>query len=157
MSLRLYPIEDVLPHRPPMILIDEIVSRHADRIATSVTVRAANLFFRPGRGIPSHVAIEWMAQTCGAFAGSQAMDEGGVVSIGFLLGTRDFRAGQSWFTEGMRLVIHAHLEYDDSEIANFTCKVAELQGGEVLASASLNVFHPQDAKALIDRQARSPT
>ncbi|MBS0537575.1 MAG: 3-hydroxylacyl-ACP dehydratase [Proteobacteria bacterium] len=140
-----------------MILIDEIVSRRSDLIVASVTVRPANLFFRPTRGMPSHVAIEWMAQTCGAFAGSEAMDEGSAVRIGFLLGTRDFRATRSWFPDGTRLLIRAHLEYHDNEIANFSCEVVESLDGPTVAAASLNVFHPNDARALIDSQVGTPT
>jgi len=152
MTLALYSIERVVPQRPPMILIDEVVSRRSDLIVTTVTIRATDLFFQPGRGTPAHVAIEWMAQTCAAFAGSEALDEGGAVRIGFLLGTRDFRATQGWFTEGTRLFVRAHLEYHDSEIANFACEVAASPEGPALASASLNVFHPHDGQALIDSQ-----
>ena len=64
----------------------------AESIVARVTIRPDGLFFQPGRGVPSHVALEWMAQACAAFGGSEALDEGGAVKIGFLLGTRDFRA-----------------------------------------------------------------
>jgi predicted hotdog family 3-hydroxylacyl-ACP dehydratase len=157
MTLPLYPIERIVPHRSPMILIDEVVSRRADLIVATVMVRATDLFFQPRRGTPSHVAIEWMAQTCAAFAGSEAIDEGGAVRIGFLLGTRDFHSTRSWFTEGTRLFVRAHLEYHDNEIANFACEVAESAEGPAVATASLNVFHPQDARALIDSQTGPST
>ena len=157
MTLPLYPVDRVVPHRPPMILIDEVVSRQAEHIVAAVTIRATDLFFQPGRGTPSRVAIEWMAQTCAAFAGSEAIDEGGAVRIGFLLGTRDFRCTQGWFTEGTRLFVRAHLEYHDNEIANFACEVAGPAEGPALATASLNVFHPQDAGSLIDSQAGPTT
>jgi predicted hotdog family 3-hydroxylacyl-ACP dehydratase len=157
MTLPLYPVERVVPQRRPMILIDEMVSRRSDLIVATVTIRATDLFFQPGRGTPSHVAIEWMAQTCAAFAGSEAIDEGGAVRIGFLLGTRDFRAARGWFAEGTRLFVRARLEYHDNEIANFVCEVAESPEGPALATASLNVFHPHDAQALIDSQAGATT
>ncbi len=157
MTLPLYPVERVVPQRPPMILIDEVVSRGPKNIVATVTIRTTDLFFQPARGTPSHVALEWMAQACAAFGGSEAIDEGGAVRIGFLLGTRDFRATRSWFTEGTRLFVRAHLEYHDNEIANFTCAVAESPEGPALATASLNVFHPQDAGALIDSQSGTST
>lgn len=157
MTLPLYPVERVVPQRPPMILIDEVVSRRSGCIVATVTVRATDLFFQPARGTPSHVAIEWMAQTCAAFAGSEALDEASAVKIGFLLGTRNFRATQGWFAEGTRLFVRAHLEYHDKEIANFACEVAESPEGPALAAASLNVFHPNDAQAVIDSQAGGPT
>ena len=157
MTLPIYPVESVVPQRPPMILIDEIVARQAESIVALVTIQPDGLFFQPGRGVPSHVALEWMAQACAAFGGSQALDEGGAVKIGFLLGTRDFRASRSWFAEGERLYVRALLEYRDGELANFACEVADSLEGPSLARASLNVYHPRDAAALIGSLTAPPT
>lgn len=153
MTLPIYPIELVVPHRPPMIWIDEVVARRSDGIVTTATIRPTDLLFQAGRGMPAHVAIEWMAQTCAAFAGSKALDEEAPVKIGFLLGTRDFRATRSWLAEGTRFYVSANLEYLDAEMANFACQVAEALEGPVVATASVNVFHPKDAEALINSQA----
>ncbi len=157
MTLPLYPVESVVPHRPPMILIDEIVARQAGSIVALVTIRPDGLFFQPDRGVPSHIALEWMAQACAAFGGSEALDDGGAVKIGFLLGTRDFRATRTWFAEGERLYVRALLEYRDDELANFACEVAASLEGLSLARASLNVYHPHDASALIGSLAAPPT
>jgi predicted hotdog family 3-hydroxylacyl-ACP dehydratase len=157
MTLPIYPVESVVPQRPPMILIDEIVARQAESIVARVTIRPDGLFFQPGRGVPAHVALEWMAQACAAFGGSQALDEGGAVKIGFLLGTRDFRATRSWFAEGERLYVRALLEYRDGELANFACEVADSLEGPSLARASLNVYHPHDASALVGSLTAPPT
>ena len=156
MTLQLYPIESVVPQRPLMMLIDEIVARQVDRIVACVTIRPTTLFFQSGRGLPAHVALEWMAQSCAAFAGSEALDGGGAVKIGFLLGTRDFRADRSWFLEGERLYVRARLEYHDDELANFACEVADAPEGPAVVRASLNVFHPHDASALVGGQAGPP-
>lgn len=155
MTLPIHPVESVVPQRPPMILIDEVVAREAGGITVLVTIRPTCLFFRPGRGMPSHVALEWMAQACAAFAGSEALDAGGAVKVGFLLGTRDFRASRAWFAAGERLYVRVRLEYHDDELANFACEVAEQPEGPAVARASLNVFHPHDASALIGSQAGS--
>lgn len=153
MTLPLYPIEAVVPQRPPMILIDEIVARETDAIIVLVTIRSNGLFFREGRGVPSHVGLEWMAQACAAFAGAEALDEAGTVKVGFLLGTRDFRVTRYWFVEGERLYVRARLEYHDGELANFACEIADSIHGPAVATANLNVFHPNDASALIRSQA----
>ena len=156
MTFELYPVESVIPQRSPMILIDEIVAREVDRIVVCVIIRATALFFQPGRGMPAHVALEWMAQSCAAFAGSEARDDGGAVRIGFLLGTRDFRADRTWFHEGERLYVRARLEYHDDELANFACDVADAPDGPAVARASLNVFHPRDAAAMVNSPPASP-
>lgn len=153
MTLPLYPAGDVVPQMPPMRLIDAIVARQPEGITCAVTVRADGLFFQPGRGIPAHIALEWMAQTCAAFAGCEALDGYGAVRIGFLLGTRDFRASQRWFAEHERFLVQAHLEYRDDEFASFACTLVSAAGGAVLAQAGLNVFHPRDAAAVIASQS----
>jgi predicted hotdog family 3-hydroxylacyl-ACP dehydratase len=154
-TLPLHPVESVVPQRPPMILIDEIVAREASGIVVLVSILRTGLFFHPDRGVPSHIALEWMAQACAAFAGCEALDAGKAVRIGFLLGTRDFQAARAWFAEGERLYVRALLEYRDNELANFACEVADSLDGPSLARASLNVYQPHDASALIGGHAAS--
>lgn len=155
MSLPVYPVTSVVPQRPPMILIDEIVERRPGAITALVIVKPTGLFFQPGRGVPSYVALEWMAQACAAYAGSDALDLQGRVKVGFLLGTRDFRASRNWFAEGARVFVRATLVYHDAELGNFTCEVADAPDGPAIATASLNVFHPDDAQAIIAGQTGS--
>jgi predicted hotdog family 3-hydroxylacyl-ACP dehydratase len=148
MSQRLYPLHLVLPHRPPMVLIDEIVSRELREIEAVVTVRASCPFFQEGRGTPAYVALEWMAQVCAAFGGSEAMDEGRPIRIGFLLGTRDFQSTKTWFGEGERLRVRARLEYRDHQVANFACTVAaDASAADIVASASVNAFQSPELAA----------
>lgn len=153
MTRRLYPVESVVPQGAPMILIDEIIAREAETLVARVKIRSDGLFFQAGRGVPAHVALEWMAQACAAFAGSEAIDDSSAVKIGFLLGTRDFRAERRWFAECAHLYVRVRLEYRDHDLANFACEVADSLEGPPLVRASLNVFCPHDASALIDRQA----
>jgi predicted hotdog family 3-hydroxylacyl-ACP dehydratase len=153
MSLPLYSILSVLPQAPPMALIDEMLEREAGRLAAGVTVRADSLFFQPGRGIPAHVSLEWMAQVCAAYAGAEALDEKRPVKVGFILGTRDFRARRAWFAEGERFRLETLLIYHDGEVANFSCSVGDPEGGSPLVEAGLTVFHPHDASAVIAAQS----
>jgi predicted hotdog family 3-hydroxylacyl-ACP dehydratase len=155
MTLALYPVESVVPQRPPMILIDDVIARQADEITVDVTIRPTRLFFQLDRGMPSHVALEWMAQACAAFAGSEARDQGHPVRLGFLLGTRDFHANRSWFAEGEHLYVRARLAYRDEEMANFDCEVTDSSGAQSLAKASLNVYQPRDVSTLFGSSASS--
>lgn len=157
MTLPLYPIDQVVPQKFPMRLIDEIVAREAESLTCTVTVHADGLFFQAGRGVPAHIALEWMAQTCAAFAGCEALDGDGAVRIGFLLGTRDFRASQRWFAEHEQFYVRARLEYRDEEFASFSCTLSRALDGPVLARAGLNVFHPRDAASVIASQATVQT
>ena len=83
-----YTIAELLPHRAPMILLDEVVGCESGQIASGVTVTPQSQFFTEGKGVPSYVGLEYMAQTCGLFVGLKMLSQGRPVSIGFLgLGT----------------------------------------------------------------------
>ena len=141
-------LDSVLPHKHPMILIDEIVGYDAACIKSAVTVRANAQFFRPGRGIPAHVGLEWMAQTCGAFAGAHALDNGGGIRTGLLLGTRDFVSAIRWYREGQRVEVHAKQLFDDGQIGSFECSITQEDTGKLLATACLTVYQLDAGGAL---------
>ena len=132
-----------------MILIEALVAREADLLVAAVDVREDSLFFRAPEGIAAHVSIEWMAQCCAAWAGAKALDEGRPVALGFLLGTRNFRADVDWFATGERLYVSARLEFLDEEMANFRCCTARRPEGEPVSSAHLSVFQPHDVAAFL--------
>jgi predicted hotdog family 3-hydroxylacyl-ACP dehydratase len=150
MTVSSYQIDALLPHARPMILLDGVVERLADGIVTELLVRPGLPFFQLGRGIPAHVALEWMAQTCGAHVGATAMESGQPVRVGFLLGTRDFASDIDWFTPGQHLRITARLVFHEAETGSFDCQV-EL-AGEVVARAKLTVYQPSDMAAMLASQ-----
>jgi predicted hotdog family 3-hydroxylacyl-ACP dehydratase len=144
-----YDIRRLLPQEPPMLLVDEVIGWNDERIVAGVTVRADSLFL-DDKGMPAHIAIEWMAQTCGALVGIKAIEAGQPVRIGFLLGTRDFRSRVSRFQVGDRIAIAADSVFNDGQMAVFDCSVA--RDAEVYATARLNVFQPGDLEAMLKEQ-----
>lgn len=140
-----FPIEEVVPHAAPMILLDAVRAYADDRVEAAVEVRSDSPFVR-AEGLPAHVLIEYMAQACAAFAGLEAREAGREPQVGFLLGTRQFRAHRSWMRAGERLAIMAVLVYRDSEMGVFDCKV--LADGEEIASAQLTVYQPEGERPL---------
>ena len=85
------PLDDLLPHRPPMVLIDAVESFDAEtrRLVARVTIGENQLFF-DGKGVPNWVAIEYMAQTAAALVGyyDKHVAPGQPARPGLLLGTR---------------------------------------------------------------------
>lgn len=136
-----YTIEQVLPHARPMILLDEVIDWKPDRLVAAVTIRPTQPFFG-SNVMPSHVAIEFMAQSCGAFIGVEALEEGRTPRIGLLLGTRNFNARQQWFHDGERLRVTVEVVFRENEMAIFDCCVANAANDDVLASAKLTVYQP---------------
>jgi predicted hotdog family 3-hydroxylacyl-ACP dehydratase len=143
MSACRYAPAELLPHRPPMILLDEIVSCDQASLVAAVTVGETTLF-RESEGVPVHVGLEYMAQACGAYAGAVARDGGRPVRIGFLLGTRQYRAHVAWFRLGDRLTVSATLLYQDEQMGAFDCRI-EVRG-RLAAEAQLNVYQPDPAE-----------
>jgi len=136
-----WPVERLLPHAPPMVLLDEVIGYDADGVLAAATIGAGHPFLA-GDGVPAHVGIELMAQACGAFAGTEAMAAGEAVRIGFLLGTRRFEAHVPLFRIGERLEISARVALRDDEMACFDCEIRHT--GTVVAHARLNVYQPKD-------------
>ncbi len=134
------PVLDLLPHGPELMLLDHVLAKDADGIAVAVGIRPNSLFMVAGRGVPAHVGLEYMAQTCGAFAGLEARARGETVRVGFLLGTRRYRAARPWFAIGERLEVAARLVLRDGPMAVFDCRIDA--GGTELAAAQLTVYQP---------------
>lgn len=145
-----WPVEELLPHAHPMILIDAVESYDTGSLKAAVTVRAGRPFIDPERGAPAHLAIEWMAQACGAFVGAEAREAGQPVRLGLLLGTRNFTARQPWFPLSTRAGIEAALVYRDGEMGVFDCTVEV--AGEQAATAQLTVYQPDDARILLENE-----
>jgi len=148
-----YRIDELLPHARPMILLDEVTGIGEGTLTAALTIRPGVPFFETGRGVAAHVAIEWMAQTCGAYVGVAALDAGEPIRLGLLLGTRNFEATVPWFLEGERLNVTVTLAYMDSEMGAFDCVVTRPPSEDALAKACLTLYHPDDAMAMLTAQS----
>jgi predicted hotdog family 3-hydroxylacyl-ACP dehydratase len=137
---RVYPIEAVLPHRRPMILLDEIVDCDDATLVAAVSIRPTTLFLEDD-SVPGHIGIEYMAQACGAFAGAEALRRGETVRIGFLLGSRRYIMHMPRFRLGDRLIVSVSLGYRDESMATFDGRIEV--AGKLAAEARLTVYQPR--------------
>ena len=87
-----YPAEKLIPHRPPMLLIDQLVQRSDDRItATATTSFGGKLLFQVPKGQPSaELFIEIIAQTAAASKGFDDLTDDKQPKAGFLVGLDEF-------------------------------------------------------------------
>jgi predicted hotdog family 3-hydroxylacyl-ACP dehydratase len=135
-----YMLAELLPHAPPMILLDEIVDCTADGCVAAVAISPQSRFYIEDRGVPSYAGLEYMAQTCGLHVGRLARSQGLPVRIGYLLGTRDFHVEIGWFPPGMRLTVHVTEVLREEPMGVFDCRI--VCEGRTIASARLNVYQP---------------
>lgn len=142
-----YQLEDLLPHRPPMQLIDRIVKCDIAEatIETEAKIRS--------EWTDSVSAIELMAQTAAALAGAADRAEGyeGAARPGFLLGTRNMELAVDNFTAGEICTIQARNIFSDSETASFECTVKRADG-TLAAKATLNAYRPSDMGSFLASQ-----
>lgn len=150
-----YPIETLLPHAGRMLLLDRVTGFTDAAIEAVLGIRPGNPFFEAGKGVAAHIAIEWMAQACGAFVGLEAMRRHQAVRVGFLLGTRNFKAERDWFCEGEGLIVRAELIFRDGETGVFDCILRSHE--RVEATAQLTLHQPADLAAVLARQGISAT
>ena len=148
-----YPVAQLVPQAPPMILIDAVVGWHDAGLVAALEVRPDGPFFEAGKGVAAHVALEWMAQACAAFVGAQAREAGLPVRIGFLLGTRAFTASVPWYLAGEAVEVAVTLTFRDEEMAVFDCRARGAAGG--VAAAALTVYQPLDLASLLAAQGIS--
>jgi len=149
----LCPIEDYLPHRGSMLLLDRLWVSGADHAASEAVVREDGLFVCDGL-MPAWVGIEYMAQTIAAWAGARAKKTDKPVSIGFLLGSRRYESFCSGFACGdtLRTEVACELISDDG-LGMFNCRI--LRDAVLLAHARVSVYEPEDGAAFLQTQAKS--
>ena len=144
---RQYQVADLVPHSGQMSLLTDILDYGEDWLQAEVEITAESTF-ADAQGVPAWIGLEYMAQSIAAYSGLQERREGGVPKIGLLLGTRKYRCSVDRFPLGSRLAIRVEPELvGDTGLNVFNC---ELESGEITASATINVFQPEDADAFLE-------
>jgi predicted hotdog family 3-hydroxylacyl-ACP dehydratase len=131
------PIVDLLPHDPPMVLLDEVRSFSETEIECVVTISDGAPFVHEGK-VAAIVALEYMAQASGVFLGVTAFSESGKIKRGYLLGAREMDLNADYFRAGETLhVLSKHL-WGKEDMASFECTV--MRDDECVARATLNIL-----------------
>lgn len=134
----IYPaITDLLPHRPPMVLLDEILSFEGSTARCKLTIRQDAPLLEDGR-VRAVAALEYMAQCAGICTMLRARERGGGPLRGYLVGARELRLETDAFSLGDELVVEISLTWEGAEIAVFQGLVT--REGELLAQATLSVY-----------------
>lgn len=134
------PFAELVPHAPPMVLLDRVVDAADEHLTAAVTLRSDSEFCRDGR-VGAWVGIEYMAQAVAAWSGWQARQRGEPVKVGFLLGTRRYEALRPEFLAGETLLVYVEREFQaDNGLARFRAEIR--CGDELCAQASISVYEP---------------
>lgn len=130
-------IEQLLPHRPPMLWIDSVVAQAGDDVHCRLTVRDSHVFVVDGKVDPV-VSVEWMAQTVGALVGLFDRARAEEPRPGYLIAVPEAQFMVDSFRVGDVLELRAHKAWGDETLASFEAQV-ELRG-RLAATAQLSVY-----------------
>jgi predicted hotdog family 3-hydroxylacyl-ACP dehydratase len=131
------PIDELVPHRPPMLLLDRVRSTDGQNIVCELTIRDGASFVERG-AVAATVAIEYMAQAAAAWLGALARARGEPPGGGILVGLRDVVLHVDAFARGELLEIHARHTWGTERFMSFDCRV--VIASRDVATATLNVL-----------------
>lgn len=134
------PLEELVPHRPPMLMPDRLVDGDSTRARTQVTISASCPLLEPGRGLPTWALLEFFAQTAAVIGGLKARETGQPVAQGFLLGTRKLSCPVSHIPVGTTLLLQAETGFVDAGgMGAYHC-ATDYEGQPI--TCTLTVFTP---------------
>jgi predicted hotdog family 3-hydroxylacyl-ACP dehydratase len=138
-------IEDLIPHRAPLRLLDELVSHSAEVTMCRVRITPESTFVRQGQ-VPCLVAVEYIAQCIGAHSTLESIRAAGGAPvsprIGYIIGVRTFELHRSHFLVGDELMVSARHVWGNHQAAAFHGQVT--CGDSVAAEGDLTVALPAD-------------
>ena len=143
-------IHELLPHASPMLLLDKVMSCSDDEVCTVVKINRDHPFAET-LGVPSHIGLELMAQTCGVWAGLRSRKQSRSPEIGLLLGTRNYQCHVDFFDFLDQLTVTAKVVFLEDEMGVFDCQI--FRHDHLLASASLSLFQPADSSLMTSMMA----
>lgn len=143
------PVEQLLPHRAPMILIDRLVEANEQEGTCEVTITPQSMFLEAA-GVPAFVGIEYMAQSIAAHGGYQHYLANEPIAVGLLMGTRRLETACQFFELGQTLHIHVSHVWGKRELMRFRCTIASATTGALLQHAELHVFKPKTVQSYLE-------
>ena len=128
-------VTQYLPHEPPMVLIDGMVSRNPPHVTCQFTIGPSLVFLVDGKASPLAM-MEVAAQTAAVYLGIHWRTR----HIGFLASCRSAEFFASTYEVGDVLLVHAELLGETDRSGSFECVVE--RRGERTARMQLLVAKP---------------
>lgn len=82
-------ISEIIPQRPPFVMIDRITDFSEEKVTTELLVKPDNIFVEEGKLLPAGM-VENIAQTCAARIGYIAWLKGLPIQIGLIGAVKTF-------------------------------------------------------------------
>lgn len=145
MSTAAYPpIDDLVPHGPPIRAVEELVSWAPGSATCRLRVRGDTPFVRDER-LPAVALLEFMAQSVAACLGYEAFLGGGRVRVGMIIGVRKLDLTVPHLAVGTELTLNVERIRGDEDVSTFRAEARA--DGEPVCSAHLTLVHPETPPA----------
>jgi predicted hotdog family 3-hydroxylacyl-ACP dehydratase len=147
-------IEEILPHRGTMLLIDAVNAWSDEALTAQATVRGDAWYADANGAMPAWIGIELMAQAIAAHVALLAMRAGTRARPGVLLGSRRYQAHTPTFARAARLSIEVkELLRGEAGHGAYECTIDHQQAR--CAEAVIKVFQPADFQSFIEGSFKS--
>ena len=141
-------IEELLPHRGSMLLLDRLISFDHNSTTSEYSPRENAWYADECGNMPAWIGIELMAQTIATHVAMLKREENLPMKHGILLGTQRYTSSQPLFLAGGKLQIQAKMIYrDDSGFCAYECHI--MAHDQKIAEATIKVFEPDDLSNLL--------
>ena len=135
-------IEGLIPHRPPMLVVDELISATGESAESSMVFDENCLFLNAGGQVEEAVLFEMMAQTFAALACLGRGPEE-APSAGFLVGLKWMTLyGPARVGSPVNVNVRIFSRVDDYSVVEGQA----FQDGKLLAAGRLTVYVPQGGR-----------
>ncbi|MEI7614070.1 MAG: hotdog family protein [Betaproteobacteria bacterium] len=138
------PIEELIPHRGSMLLLDRVVEFDGEKAVAEYRPLRDAWYADANGNMPAWIGIELMAQTVAVHVTLSKKRDGILPKMGVLLGTRSFCSSLASFDTGRVLRIRVTMVLQDtvSGLGAYQCSI-ELDDIP-LAMAVLKVYEPEN-------------
>jgi predicted hotdog family 3-hydroxylacyl-ACP dehydratase len=126
-----------MPHKPPMRLVDEVVSASDSAVVCRARIGEDHILREPNGRVSPLFAVELFAQTAAALMVYRSGQEGAGAFSGYLVGTRRIDIDIDAFDVGDEVLVTATELWGAGALAQLDCTVE--RGGVTVARGSINV------------------
>ena len=147
------PIDQIIPHRGTMLLVDAVSAWSEESLTALTKVRGDAWYADADGAMPVWIGVELMAQAIAAHDGLLSMRAGKPVRPGVLLGARRYEAHMPAFPRDAQLRISvSEVLRSEEGLGAYECTIEH--DGVVCAQAVVKVYKPRDFQSFIEESLR---